>query len=75
VFLGLTVAVADPFDTATSFGFAEIIAGAVAIVLAHWVTTQFHEPAETEPVLSRFYSAGSTQPSGPPPPPAGSVLG
>ena len=75
VFLGITTVVADPFDTATSFGFAEIIVGAVAILLAHWVATQFHEPPETEPVLSRFYSVGSVQPSGPPPPPAGSVLG
>jgi hypothetical protein len=75
VFLGVTTVVADPFDTATSFGFAEIIIGAAAIVVAHWVATQFHEPSEIEPVLSRFYSAGSVQPSGPPPPPAGSVLG
>jgi len=75
VFLGITTVVADPFDTATSFGFAEIIVGTVAILIAHWIATQFHEPPETEPVLSRFYSAGSVQPSGPPPPPAGSVLG
>jgi hypothetical protein len=75
VFLGITTVVADPFDTATSFGFAEIIVGAAAIVLAQWIATQFHEPPEIEPVLSRFYSAGSLQPSGPPPPPAGSVLG
>jgi hypothetical protein len=75
VFFGITTVIADPFDTATAFGFAEIIAGAVAIVLAHWVVTQFHEPSEVEPFLSRFYSAGSVQPSGPPPPPAGSVLG
>jgi hypothetical protein len=75
VFLGITTVVADPFDTATSFGFAEIIVGALAILLAHWVATQFHEPPETDPVLSRFYSVGSVQPAGPPPPPAGSVLG
>ena len=75
VFLGITTVVADPFDTATAFGFAEIIVGTGAILIAHWVATQFHEPPETEPVRSRFYSSGSTQPSGPPPPPAGSVLG
>lgn len=75
VFGGITTVVADPFDTATSFGFAEIIVGTGAIALAHWVATQFREPPEIEPVLSRFYSVGSVQPSGPPPPPAGSVLG
>jgi hypothetical protein len=77
VFVGMTTVVVDPFDTPTSFGFAAIIVGAVAILVAHWVATQFHEPTETEPVLSRFYSynTGSVQPSGPPPPPAGSVLG
>jgi hypothetical protein len=75
VFLGSTTVVADPFDTPTAFGFAEIIVGGLAILLAHWVTTRFHEPPEIEPVLTRFYSAGSVQPSGPPPPPAGSVLG
>jgi hypothetical protein len=75
VFLGITTVVADPFDTATSFGFAEIIVGAAAIALAQWITTRFHEPSEIEPVLSRFYNVGSVQPSGPPPPPAGSVLG
>ncbi|MEY2453632.1 MAG: hypothetical protein QOD92_3206 [Acidimicrobiaceae bacterium] len=75
VFGGITTIVADPFDTASSFGFAEIIAGGGVILLAHWVATQFREPPETEPVLSRFYNVGSTQPAGPPPPPAGSVLG
>lgn len=75
VFGGVTTIVADPFDTATSFGIAELVAGAIVILGAHWVTTQFREPSETEPVLSRFHSVGSVQPSGPPPPPAGSVLG
>jgi hypothetical protein len=75
VFLGVTIVLADPFDTPTTFGFAEITAGAAAIVLAHWFSTAFREPAETDAVLSRFYSSGSVQPSGPPPPPAGSVLG
>ncbi|MEY2403805.1 MAG: hypothetical protein QOD38_1356 [Acidimicrobiaceae bacterium] len=75
LFLGVTTVVADPFDTATSFGFAELIVGGGVILLAHWIATQFHEPPEIEPVLSRFYSVGSVQPSGPPPPPAGSVLG
>jgi hypothetical protein len=75
VFLGITTVVVDPFDTPTSFGFAEIIVGAVAILVAHWVATQFHEPPETEAVLSPFHNVGSVQPSGPPPPPAGSVLG
>ncbi len=75
VFVGITAIVADPFDTATSFGFAELVAGGLAILAAHWVATQFGEPSEAEPVLSRFYSSGSVQPSGHPPPPAGSVLG
>ena len=75
VFLGITTVVAEPFDTATSFGFAEIIVGGAAILLAHWVATQFHEPPETDAVLSRFHNVGSTQPAFPPPPPAGSVLG
>jgi hypothetical protein len=75
VFVGVTAIVADPFDTPTAFGLAEIIVGGGTIVLAHWVATQFQEPPETEAVLSAFYSVGSVQPSGPPPPPAGSVLG
>jgi hypothetical protein len=75
VFGGLTMIVADPFDTPTAFGLAEIIVGGGTILLAHWVATQFQEPPEPEPVLSRFYNVGSVQFSGPPPPPAGSVLG
>jgi hypothetical protein len=75
VFGGITTVVADPFDTATAFGFAEIVVAAGVILAAHGITTRFHEPPETEPVLSRFYNVGSVQPSGPPPPPAGSVLG
>lgn len=75
VFVGITTIIADAFDTPTSFGFAEITIGVVAIMLSHWVATEFHEPSETDPVLSRFYNSGSVQPSGPPPPPAGSVLG
>ncbi|MEY2431583.1 MAG: hypothetical protein QOC92_1308 [Acidimicrobiaceae bacterium] len=74
VFAGITIVVADPFDTPTAFGLAEIVVGGGAILLAHWIAAQFQEPPETEPVLSRFYNVGSVQPSGPPPPPAGSVL-
>jgi hypothetical protein len=75
VFGGLTTIVADPFDTPSSFGFAEIVVGALAVLVAHWIANQFHEPAEVDPVLTRFYNVGSTQPAAPPPPPAGSVLG
>jgi hypothetical protein len=74
-FLGVTTVVTNPFDSPTAGGMAELAAGAVVILLAHWISTQFHEPRETDAVLSRFYSVGSVQPSGPPPPPAGSVLG
>jgi len=75
VSIGVTAAVAEPFDSATSFGIAEIIVGGLVILVAHWIATQFREPPETDAVLSRFYNVGSVQPSGPPPPPAGSVLG
>ena len=75
VFGGVTAIVADPFDTVQSFAIAEMTAGAAVVLAAHFITIAWHEPAETDPVLSRFYSGGSVQPSGPPPPPAGSVLG
>jgi hypothetical protein len=75
VFGGTTAIVAEPFDTITSFAIAEMVAGAAVVIAAHIIATTLHEPAEVDPVLSRFYSAGSVQPSGPPPPPAGSVLG
>jgi len=75
VFVGVTVIVADPFDSATAFGFAELAAAALFVLVAHVAADRWHEPAETDFVLSRFYRVGSVQPSGPPPPPAGSVLG
>jgi hypothetical protein len=75
VFAGVTTIVSNWFTDATPFGLAEIVVGAALIVGAQWLTTTFREPPETEVVLSRFYRVGSTQPSGPPPPPAGSVLG
>jgi MFS family permease len=75
VFGGATAIVAEPFETVQSFAIAEMAAGAVVVAAAHLIATFWHEPAETDPVLSRFYSGGSVQPSGPPPPPAGSVLG
>jgi hypothetical protein len=73
--LGLTLVVAEPFDSATAFGFVELVVGGGVILGAHRLATQFQEPPEDVHVLSRFYSSGSVQPSGPPPPPAGSVLG
>jgi hypothetical protein len=75
VFIGLTIIVGDAFDTPTSFGVAELLVGGGVIAGAHWVATTFLEPPEDMHVLSRFYNSGSVQPSGPPPPPAGSVLG
>jgi hypothetical protein len=75
IFFGVTTIVADPFDSPSTFGLVEIIVGLGVIAVAHAVAQHWHEPAETDAVLSRFYRVGSTQPSGPPPPPAGSVLG
>jgi hypothetical protein len=75
VFGGATAIVAKPFDTVEAFAVAEMAAGAVVVGVAHVIATTWREPAETDPVVSRFYSGGSAQPSGPPPPPAGSVLG
>jgi hypothetical protein len=75
VFGGASAIVSEPFDTVTSFALAEMAAGALVVVGAHLVAILWHEPTELEPVLSRFYRGGSVQPSGPPPPPAGSVLG
>lgn len=73
VFLGLTLVVADPFDTASSFGFMEIVVALVVVFVAHVVSTQFREPPETDAVLSRFYNVGSVQVGAVPP--AGSVRG
>jgi hypothetical protein len=75
MFAGVSLAVADPFDTPTSFGLAEIVAGSAVILVAHWIVTYWHEQPETDDAPSNFYNVGSVQPSGPPPPPAGSVLG
>ena len=75
VFVGMTVVLVDPFDTAAAFGLAAMIGGGIVIALAHVIATRFNEPPETVDTPSRFYRAGSVQPSGPPPPPAGSVLG
>jgi hypothetical protein len=75
VFVGVTVVVGDAVDTASAFGVVELLAGVVVVLLAALVGTQFNEPSELEPVPSTLYSSGSVHPSGPPPPPAGSVLG
>lgn len=75
VFVGLSNVLSEWFDTPSSLGLAEIVLGLGVIAVAQWVVAQFRERPETEAVLSRFYRVGSTQPSGPPPPPAGSVLG
>ena len=75
VFIGVSVVLEKPFDTATALGFAELWAAAVVVLLAAITSVQFREPSELDPIPSRFYSGGSVQPSGPPPPPAGSVLG
>lgn len=75
VFFGITLVLGDQLDDATAFGVAEIVLGGIVILVAHWISTQYREPPEVSPVLSRFYNSGSVQPSFPPPPPAGSVLG
>ena len=77
VWLGLVLLIDQVLgDSATGVGVGAIVAGAALVVVAHVLSTAWHEPAETEPGPSHFtYSGGSTQPWGPPPPPAGSVLG
>ncbi len=63
-------------DGATGEGVGVIAAGLALVVAAHIVSSSWDEPSETTPGPSTFrYSGGSLQPSGPPPPPAGSVLG
>jgi len=77
VVVGFVLIVDDAVgDDITTMGALLVVVGAATIVVAHVVSTAWKEPPETEPGPSRFvYSGGSTQPSGPPPPPAGSVLG
>jgi hypothetical protein len=77
VWLGIVLLVDEVLgDSATGEGVGVIIAGLAIVVAAHILSTSWQEPDETVQGPSTFrYSWGSVQPSGPPPPPAGSVLG
>ncbi|HEX2381617.1 MAG TPA: hypothetical protein VHI95_03200 [Acidimicrobiales bacterium] len=77
VWLGLVLLIDEVVgDSATGVGVAAMVSGVALVAVAHFVSTAWREPDEVVPGPSRFsYSGGSTQPWGPPPPPAGSVLG
>jgi hypothetical protein len=74
--VGLFLGDIGPDDDLSVTGVLFILGGAVLVVGAAWFGRAFGEPPEEEPGASTFTrpgqdSAGSTQPSGPPPGPAG----
>jgi len=77
VWLGLLLLIDEVLgDSATAVGVAAMVSGIALVAVAHFVSSAWQEPDEVTPGPSRFrYKGGSTQPAGPPPPPAGSVLG
>ena len=87
---GVGAIVSDPVDDAPEVGVLVLLAGVGIVVVAALVAETWREPSELVPGPSTFdrpartvrplgegddQSGGSTQPSGPPPGPAGSDLG
>jgi len=77
VWLGVVLLIDDVVgDSATVVGVVAMVSGVALVAVAHVVSSAWREPDEVTPGPSQFsYKGGSTQPWGPPPPPAGSVLG